>query len=489
MNQQTVSQAAAVSQPGSPKGPLALSRSLASRHVTMISFGGIMGAGLFVGSSVAILDVGPAVVFSYLIAGLVMLFVMRMMAEMAGAQPGARSFVEFVRAALGDGAAFVAGWLYWYFWILVVPVEAIAGAKLIHTGMIYLGIPQLPVPVIGIGLIAILTGVNLMSARSYGEFEFWFASIKVTAVVLFLILAGSYVLGLISPHAVGLANLTANGGFMPHGLRAVLAGVVTVFFALTGAEIVTVAAAESRDPSRALTQLTTSVTWRIMLFYVGSAFLIVCVVPWNRVVSGESPFTQALVTMNFRAAGLVMGVVILTAVLSCLNSAFYVTSRVLFTLAEKRDAPVWLVRLNPRGVPVRSVLMGSTAGIIGLLADVKYPNTVFQFLVNASGALMLFVYLLSACAQIRMRRSRGVDGLAIRMWAFPWLSYATVAGIVAVLVAMALTPGLSIQLGTSLIALVVAIGASMLVARRRRRSSEAEGSSTLGASAAADERP
>lgn len=483
MNQQTVSRAGPISQSGSARPPLALARSLASRHVTMISFGGIMGAGLFVGSSVAILDVGPAVVFSYLIAGLVMLLVMRMMAEMACAQPGARSFVEFVRAGLGSGTAFVAGWLYWYFWILVVPVEAIAGAKLLHVWV------QIPVPLLGIGLIAILTGVNLMSARSYGEFEFWFASIKVAAVVLFLILAGAYVLGLLTPHAIGLANLTAHGGFMPHGLRAVLAGVVTVFFALTGAEIVTVAAAESRDPGKALTQLTTSVTWRIMLFYVGSAFLIVAVVPWNQIISGESPFTHALASMHFGAAGAVMSLVILTAVLSCLNSAFYVTSRVLFTLAEKGDAPGWLVRLNRRGVPTRSVLMGSAAGIIGLLANIKFPNTVFQFLVNASGALMLFVYLLSACAQIRMRRQRGTEGLAIRMWAFPWLSYATVAAIVAVLVAMALTPDLSIQLGTSFIALAVAVGACLLVAWRRRRISDTEGSATVALPPAADERP
>jgi L-asparagine transporter-like permease len=484
MNQQTVSQAAAVVPSGAPpKAPLALSRSLASRHVTMISFGGIMGAGLFVGSSVAILDVGPAVVFSYLIAGLLMLLVMRMMAEMAAAQPGARSFVEFVRAGLGNGTAFTAGWLYWYFWILVVPVEAIAGAKLLHAW-----IPAVPVPLIGIGLIAILTGVNLMSARSYGEFEFWFASIKVAAVVLFLILAAAYVAGLIAPHAIGLVNLTANGGFMPHGLRAVLAGVVTVFFALTGAEIVTVAAAESRDPGKALTQLTTSVTWRIMLFYVGSAFLIVAVVPWNQIISGESPFTHALATMHFGAAGAVMSVVILTAVLSCLNSAFYVTSRVLFTLAEKGDAPGWLVRLNARGVPTRSVLLGSAAGIIGLLANIAFPNTVFEFLVNASGALMLFVYLLSACAQIRLRQTRGAAGLTIRMWGYPWLSYATVVAIVAVLVAMGLTPDLSIQLGTSFVALAVVIGACLLVAWRRRRAGEAAGSSVLAASSAADER-
>lgn len=482
MNQQTVRQAG-VSSESSParKAPLALSRALASRHVTMISFGGIMGAGLFVGSSVAILSVGPAVVFSYLIAGLLMLLVMRMMAEMACAQPGARSFVEFVRAGLGNGAAFVAGWLYWYFWIIVVPVEAIAGAVLLQAWI------ALPVWLLGVVLMAILTGVNLMSARSYGEFEFWFASIKVAAVVLFLMLAASYALGLTAPHALGAVNLTAHGGFMPYGVRAVLAGVVTVFFALTGAEIVTVAAAESRDPTKALTQLTTSVTWRIMLFYVGSAFLIVTVVPWNQIVSGESPFTHALAAMHFSAARTVMSLVILTAVLSCLNSAFYVTSRVLFTLAERGDAPAWLVRLNGRGVPTRSVLMGSAAGLLGIFIARASPNGVFAFLVNASGAVMLFVYLLSAFAQIRMRRQRGAAGLAIRMWWFPWLSYATVAAIVGVLVAMGLTKDLSSQLFVSLIALAVVLAAYGFVVSYRRKADT--DSATVAAAPAADETP
>lgn len=480
MNQETVSQAGAISQSGSGEAPLTLARSLASRHVTMISFGGIMGAGLFVGSSVAILSVGPAVVFSYLIAGLLMLFVMRMMAEMACARPGARSFVEFVRASLGNRAAFVAGWLYWYFWIIVVPVEAIAGAVLLQAWI------PLPVWLLGAVLMLMLTGVNLMSARSYGEFEFWFASIKVAAVVIFLVLAASYALGLTSPHFLGVVNLTAYGGFMPHGLTAVLAGVVTVFFALTGAEIVTVAAAESRDPTKALTQLTTSVTWRIMIFYVGSAFLIVTVVPWNQIVSGQSPFTHALAFMHFRSAGMVMSLVILTAVLSCLNSAFYVTSRVLFTLAEKGDAPKWLVRLNGRGVPTRSVLMGSAAGLLGIFVARASPNGVFAFLVNASGAVMLFVYLMSAVAQIRMRQKRGAEGLAIRMWWFPWASYLTVGAIVAVLVAMGVTKDLSSQLYVSLLALAVVIIASMMVSSRRR-SADAAGTTAVGSASAADE--
>ena len=205
----------------------------------------------------------------------------------------------------------------------------------------------------------IMTAVNLMSARSYGEFEFWFASIKVAAILVFIALAALFAFGLTSPTGPTFANLTAHGGFMPKGLVAVLAGAVTVYFSLTGAEITTIAAAESQEPARAVARMSSTVIVRILTFYVGSILLIVTVVPWTRVVSGESPFTLALTTMQFRWASLAMSAIILTAVLSCLNSAFYVCSRVLFVLAEHRDAPQWLVQVNARHVPTRSVWMGS----------------------------------------------------------------------------------------------------------------------------------
>jgi L-asparagine transporter-like permease len=437
----------------------------------MISIGGIIGAGLFVGSSTTIAAVGPAVIFSYLITGTLILLVMRMLAEMACALPGVRSFTEFARAALGSGAGFIVGWLYWYFWIIVVPVEAIAGAVLLHAWM-----PTIAVHYLGIVLVALMTAVNLMSARSYGEFEFWFASIKVAAIVLFIVLGAAYAAGVISPEAPGAANLTAGGGFMPKGFLAVLAAVTSVFFALTGAEIVTVAAAESRDPARALTKTTTAVISRILLFYVGSIIVIVTVVPWDHVVPGQSPFTLALTTMHFPRASTVMNLIILTAVLSCLNSAFYVTSRVLFTLAETGDAPAWLVRLNTRRVPARSVLIGSAAGVAGILATTWSPaGRVFAFLQNASGALMVFVYLLTACAQVRLRRQRGAAGLAIRMWWFPWTSYAAIVGMLAVLIAMAFTPALASQLYVSLAAFAIALAAYLLLALQRRRSGERAG--------------
>ena len=443
-----------------------LSRSLQPRHVTMISIGGIIGAGLFVGSSAAIAATGPAIVLSYLITGTLVLLVMRMLGEMAVALPAVRSFTEFARAGLGPWAGFVAGWLYWYFWIIVVPVEAIAGANILHA---WLGLPAW---LLGIVLMAIMTGVNLMSARSYGEFEFWFASIKVAAIMVFIALSAAFALGFTSPTGPTFANLTRYGGFMPKGWLSVLAGAVTVYFSLTGAEITTIAAAESREPARAVARMSSSVIVRILTFYVGSVLLIVTVVPWIKVRPGESPFTLALTTMGFRWATLAMSAIILTAVLSCLNSAFYVCSRVLFVLAEHGDAPQWLVQVNARRVPTRSVWMGSLAGVLGILAAIDWPKTVFAFLVNASGALMVFVYIIVTLAQIRLRRAREARGEpepALKMWLFPWASYAALAGMTAVLIAMALTPGeMTTELQVSVLALTVAVLAYLIVDARRR---------------------
>jgi len=456
-------------QPSIPEQPEAkhqLSRSLKSRHLAMISIGGIIGAGLFVGSSTAIRAAGPAVFISYAITGMLILLVMRMLGEMATALPKVRSFTEFARSGLGDGAGFVVGWLYWYFWVIVVPVEAIAGAKILQIWM-----PDFTQLQIGLGLMAIMTGVNLMSARSYAEFEFWFASIKVAAILVFVVIAASYAFGWTAPSGATFANLVNFGGFAPRGWIAVLAAVPSVFFAMTGAEITTVAAAESAQPGRAIAKMTTTVIWRILIFYVVSVFLIVSVVPWNTVRSGESPFTLALNTMHVPGASIIMSVIILTAVLSCLNSAFYVSSRVLFILAARGDAPQSLVQLNKRRVPVVSVLIGAAAGFLGIIAATEAPQRVFDFLLSSSGALIVFVYMITAAAQIALRRRRDRNGEAkpaISMWLFPYLSYAAIACMGAVLIAMAFTPGQQQDFNFSCITLVVAVVAYLVVRRLRQ---------------------
>ena len=441
-----------------------LSRSLKGRHLTMISIGGIIGAGLFVGSSTSIIAGGPAAFISYGICGLLILLVMRMLAEMATALPEVRSFTDFARAGLGPGVGFVVGWLYWYFWVLTVPVEAIAGVRILQS---WIPLPPLP---IGLALMTVMTGVNLLSARSYAEFEFWFASIKVAAIIVFIVIAASYAFGWSAPHGATFGNLVSHGGFTPRGWIAVFAAVPTVFFAMTGAEITTIAAAESAEPERAIARMSSAVIWRILTFYVLSVFLIACVVPWDQVRGGESPFTLALNTMHVPWAGSIMSVIILTAVLSCLNSAFYVASRVLFVLADRGDAPQMLVKLNARRVPVASVLIGAVAGYLGIIAATEAPQAVFDFLVSSSGALIVYVYMLTALAQIvlRVRRERGGEPApAITMWWFPALSLLCIAGMAAVLIAMAFTPGLQRDFNVSCLTLAITVFAYWCVRIRR----------------------
>jgi GABA permease len=428
-----------------------LSQSLKSRHVAMISVGGIIGAGLFVGSSAAIAAIGPAVIISYAMAGLLILLAMRMLSELALSNPDVGFFTDYPRKILGHGWGFVGGWLYWYFWMIVVAVEALAGAIIMGQWI------SLPTWLIGLVLLAVLTVINLFSARSYGEFEFWFSSIKVAAILAFILVMGPYVLGL-TGHGPGFVNLTIHGGFMPFGGVSVLAGVATVIFSLTGAEITTVAAMESKEPAKAIASLTTTLTLRVTLFYVISILLVVAAVAWSSIKPGTSPFAAALAQAGIHGAPLMMNIVVLTAVLSCLNSGLYVTSRVLFALAAHGDAPQGLVALNRRKVPAYAILTGSAFGYAAMIASIVSPTGVFSFLVNASGAAMLVLYFIIGVAQINQRRAmtpEQLSRLTFRMWLYPYASYATEAGILAVLIAMMFIPGLPSQLFTTLLFLVV----------------------------------
>lgn len=441
-----------------------LSRSLRPRHVTMIAIGGIVGAGLFVGSSAAIAAAGPAILATYALTGFLVLLIMRMLGEMAVDMPNVRSFTEFARVGLGNWAGFSVGWLYWFFWVVVVPVEAIAGAEIIENWI------AMPSWEIGVVLMVVMTAVNLLSARAYGEFEFWFSSIKVAAILSFILVAAAHVFGLVPPGGTGFSNLTAHGGFAPNGWLTVLAAVTTVIFSMVGAEIVTIAAVESAEPSRAVARMTSSVISRILVFYIGSILMVLCVVPWTAIVPGESPFTLALDTMQIPFASTIMAWIILTAVLSCLNSAFYVCSRVLFVLAGHGDAPRWLVKTNKRHVPSHSVMLASIAGFAGVIASILSPSGVFAFLLTASGALIVYVYIAIAVSQIRVRRQHEREGKpasSLPMWLFPWLSYLAIAGMVAVLVALAVTPARAAEFWTSAGTVAVALAAYALFRRNR----------------------
>ena len=440
-----------------------LSRSLKARHVSMITFGGIIGAGLFVGSSTAISAIGPAAVLSYALAGFLVLLVMRMISEMAMALPGLQTFPDFARAGVGNWAGFLVGWLYWYFWVVVIAIEAIAGAKIIHGWL-----PQYEVWEIGVTLMAVLTGINLMSARSYGEFEFWFASTKVVAILVFILVGAAYAFGLTSPAGPTFSNLTAHGGFAPAGIAAIFAGVATTIFSLCGAEIATLAAAESDEGKQTIARMTISVSVRILVFFVLSILMIVSVVPWTDIEVGVSPFAHALRVMGYPSADLIMNAIVLVAVLSCLNSGIYITSRAMFGLAQNGDAPQSCVVLSRSRVPARAILIASLFSYGALAASVLAPDRVFNFLVTSSGAIMLFIYLIIAFAQLRLRarfEAEDPSALQIRMWLYPYGTWAAMAGMAGVLLLMGLSDVHASELWASVL---VATGFLVAYAVKRR---------------------
>jgi GABA permease len=430
----------------------ALKKALNDRQLRMIAIGGVIGAGLFVGSGVVIGSTGPGSFIAYALCGFLVIMVMRMLAEMAVAHPSTGSFADYARDALGGWAGFSVGWLYWYFWVIIVGFEAIAGAKIVQYW-----IPGIPLWLVSLILMSAMTATNLFSVSSFGEFEFWFAGIKVAAIIAFLALGLAYVFGLWPGKSMDFSNLTANGGFLPFGVLGITAAVVTVIFSMTGAEVATIAAAESQEPEKAVARAANSVIMRILIFYVGSIFLLTVILPWNDKTVAASPFVAAFTKMGLPYADHVMNAVVLTAVLSCLNSGMYTASRMLFVLAARREAPLQLVSVTRRGVPAVAILASSVVGFLCVIAAAVSPDTVFPFLLNSSGAIILFVYCLIGVSQILLRLRNGSEGLRVKMWLFPVLSIFTVGGIVAILAQMGFHKDSRSQLVLSLLSWVVVI--------------------------------
>ncbi|MFI5780104.1 amino acid permease [Nocardia sp. NPDC051570] len=435
---------------------------LRRRHMTMLAIGGAVGAGLFVGSGSVIKTAGPAAVLSYAAAGALVLCVLRALGEMVVARPVAGSLAEYARLAVGPFAGFTVGWLYWYLYVVLVGAEATAGAAILEQWI------DLPQWMLSAALLIVMTAVNLISVRSFGEFEFWFASIKVAAIIVFLVLGALYVLGMWPNGHGGLGNLTQHGGFVPNGVSGLLSAIVVVIFAFGGTEIVTLAAAESAEPGKAVARATSNVLWRVGLFYVASIFLVVTILPWNDAKVLTSPFVSALDEMGVPAAGTIMQVVILTAVLSVLNSAIYVSSRMLYVLTRDGDAPAALVKVNRRGVPARAVLLGTVAAWCAVLASYVSPDRVFTFLVNSIGVLLAFMYLAIMFSQLRLRaRLQREDPAALkfRMWGYPYLSWLVIIALLVVLVSEAVMPALRPQLIASTLSLLVVAAAYPLRAK------------------------
>jgi GABA permease len=362
-----------------------LKSDLKIRHISMISIAGVIGAGLFIGSGAVINSVGPGSILSYTLAGLIVVLVMRMLGEMAAARPTSGSFSNYASEAIGPWAGYTIGWLYWFFWTVVIAIEAVAGAAIIQYWL-----PDFPVWLMALILTVSLTMTNLFSVKSFGEFEYWFALIKVAAIVLFLILGLSVIIGIYpgiaSPE---VSNLLGNGGFFPTGISSVLIGITVVIFSFMGTEIVAIAAGESEQPEKSVRIATNSVVWRILIFYIGSIAIVVTLLPWDSANILVSPFVAVLDYIGIPAAAQIMNFVVLTAVLSCLNSALYANSRMLYGMAQKGEAPKSFLKLSKNGVPVRAILFSTAFSYIAVIFSYISPDKLFLFLVNSSGAVAI----------------------------------------------------------------------------------------------------
>ncbi|GBQ82629.1 amino acid permease [Asaia krungthepensis] len=372
----------------------ALARSLRLRHIAMISIGGVVGAGFFIGASTPISVAGPGALLSYALAGLMTFLVNLMLRDIALRAPGHGSFVNQIRHALGGHAGFMTGWTYWLVWVTTLAIEIMAAAALLAP------LVHLPFGAVEVIILTTMTAANLMAVQAYGEMEYWFAMLKIAAIALFIMIGLAAVF-----HGDGAIHqsFASPAGLVPHGWMALLAVIPAIVFSMSGSEVVTIAALESDAPDRNIAKATRAVALRVVGFYLCSVALILCLVPWSQIVPGESPFLLVLNRLHVPFASAAMEVVIVSAMLSTLNSGLYATSRVLFELADVDDAPAQFMRLDPRTQAPRIAVLFSAAAALAISAiAIASPNTVFAFLLSATGALIIFHNALIVLTRIRL---------------------------------------------------------------------------------------
>ncbi|MEH6414062.1 amino acid permease [Pseudomonas sp. CGJS7] len=453
--------------PASPAATAAdpqLGHALKTRQLVMMGLGSAIGAGLFLGSGVGVQTAGPAVLLSYLIAGTLIIIVMRALGEMAAARPTSGAFSVYAADAMGPTAGATLGWLWWVQIVIVVAAESVGAAGLLATIW-----PGLPVAATSLVFMTVFTLVNLLGVRNFGEFEFWFAILKVAAILAFIAIGAALLIGLLPEVASpGLRNFTEHGGFAPKGWTGVGAALLVVVFAFGGTEIVAVAAAETQDPERSITQAIRTVAWRILVFYIGSLAVIIAVVPWTSEAL-KSPFAAVLEVARIPGAATAITLVAVVALLSALNANLYGASRMIYSLAQRQEAPRFLAHLSGNQVPVAAVLASVAFGFIATALELLYPDKVLPALLNAVGSTCLLVWTLSLLSQLILRRRADRDGtpLPFKMWAFPYVTYFGLAILAMVFVLALMTEGPRAQL-LSTVALTLCIAAISEVARRMR---------------------
>lgn len=448
----------------------ALGHGLKVRHLTMMGLGSAIGAGLFLGTGVGIAKAGPAVLISYILAGAVVVFVMRMLGEMGAAIPASGSFSHYARLGIGEWAGFVMGWLYWFMLIMVLGAE-ITGASAIVNDWV----PSIPQWVVALVFVVFFAVVNVAKVSNFGEFEFWFAAIKVTVIIAFLVIGVLLVFGILpDTDPVGTSNLFGQGGFMPNGLSGIAAGLLVVAFAFGGIEIVTIAAAESENPERSIAVAVRSVVWRISVFYIGAISIMVLVLPWNDPELESGPFVAVLNKANIPGVAGFMELVVVVALLSAFNANIYGTSRMAFSLSRRGDGPAFMAKLSSTGVPTNAVLLSVFFGFVSVLLNWLLPDDLLGILLNAVGAALLVIWIFIVVSHLRLRKQLEASGkLTVRMWLFPYLSYATLAMLGVFVVLMLFDADARAQLISTTVLFLVIAALGFLNARWRKQNQPA----------------
>ncbi|MER6028411.1 amino acid permease [Streptomyces sp. NPDC001851] len=443
-----------------------LSHGLKQRHLSMIALGGVIGAGLFVGSGAGIAAAGPSIVVAYTLSGLLVMLVMRMLGEMSAAYPSSGSFSAHAERAIGPWAGFAAGWSFWVLLCTAVGLEGIGAAHIVSGWL-----PGTPEWLWVALFMVVFCGTNLAAVKNFGEFEFWFAALKVGAISLFLILGVLAIAGVLpGTDAPGTAHLSH---FLPHGGNGLIIGLLASVFAYGGLETVTIAAAESENPVKGVASAVRTAMWRIALFYIGSMAVVVTLVPWDsKEVVAKGPYVATLDHLGIPGAGQLMNVVVLVALLSAMNANIYGSSRIAYSLVERGQGPKVLAKLSG-GVPRTAVLTSCVLGFVCVLLSYWRPDDVFKWLLNMIGAVILVVWMFIAVSQLLLRRRIERDApekLVVRMWAFPWLTWVALAGMVAIFALMAREQDTRVQLYSTgaMTLLLAAVGYAWQRARARR---------------------
>ncbi|MFD1178971.1 amino acid permease [Paenibacillus puldeungensis] len=434
-----------------------LTRGLKSRHIELIALGGTIGVGLFMGSASTIKWAGPSVLLAYLLAGIIMFFVMRIMGEMLHIEPVTGSFATFAHKYISPLVGFMTAWSYWFLWVTVGMAEVTAIG--IYVGYWFPDIPQWLPALLGVGIIA---AANLAAVKFYGEFEFWFATIKVVAIVFMLVIGtGMIFFGLGNGwHPIGLSNLYSHGGFFAGGLKGFLFALCIVTAAYQGIEMVGITAGEAENPQHTLKRAIKNIIWRILIFYVGAIFVIVTIYPWNQVGEIGSPFVLTFAKVGIVAAAGIINFVVLTAAMSGCNSGIYSAGRMLYTLSKNGQAPKFFGKLSKGGVPRNSIFTTIALLLIGVLFNYLAPNSkLFIYIYSASILPGMVPWFALAISQFKFRKkwANEMADHPFKSRFFPISNYITIVFLALVIVGMWFNPDtqLSLIVGATFIGLVI----------------------------------